>query len=201
MEDVKLALQQVFVFLNTHRYLAVIPILLLILLLRTLSARRKRRRQEEELSRRRRRDEALNEALRNPRFSHQDTGRTGPIEVKWDTEMASSVAEPHAPTLMMELLEHSGYASRKYVFRAGEVVGIGSGPDNRIVLPRNGVENRHCEIFSRAGHPGVRSFVHAKTVLVRGKSTALVAEEGVYLENGDRIRVGTSEIQFRLFRA
>lgn len=168
--------------------------------LRLLLRRRKRRKQFEEIARLKQRDEALNEALRNPRMdAGRPTGIKGPIEVSWDDK---AVRGPGAASggAMVELIELSAYSRRKYIFHTDQPITIGSGKDNQLVLCREGVEVRHCEIRMNGKKPCVRSMAGAKTVLIRKKTSVLVSTEGVYLNNGDHIQLGEAELQFRLFK-
>lgn len=171
----------------------------LLVLLRVFLRRRSRRKQLEEISQLRRRDEALTEALRNPQMDAGPSGAKGPIEISWDDKAVREQAPPAA--LMFELVELSAYSRRKYVFRADQPVTIGSGEGSRLVLCRDGVAASHCEIRMNGSQACVRSLSEAKTVLIRGKTSALVSAGGVYLNNGDRIQVGESEILFKLFKA
>ncbi len=161
--------------------------------------RRARRKRFEEISQLKRRDEALNEALRNPQAGVSPSGPQGPIEVRWDDK---AVREQEASaSWMIELVELSTYSRRKYVFRAGQPLTIGSGADNQLVLRYDGVAETHCEIRMNGKRPCVRSLSEARTVLVRGKTSVIVSAGGIYLNNGDHIRMGTSEIQFKLLKA
>lgn len=179
-------------------FIAVAVITALFLL--TLSRRRnKKRRQEEEITQKQRRDEALTEALRNPRVRERTPVRPGPVEITWEDKTIRSGKTK--PELMVELLELSAFSRRKYIFHAGTPISMGSGADNQIALPREGVAKRHCEIFADGSRLGVRSVNGARTALKRGKNAIPVDEDGVYLKNGDRIQFGSAEVEFRLFRA
>ena len=101
---------------------------------------------------------------------------------------------------MVELTELSAYSRRKYVFRGEQAVTVGSGGDNSLVLARDGVAERHCEVRMIGKDFCVRSLSTARTVLIRGKKSFLVGTEGVYLNDGDHIQLGTAEIQFRKFK-
>ena len=187
-------------FLKSHLW--IIPLVLiplLVLVLHITGKRRRRRKSEEELTRLKRRDEALEEALRNPLIGRKQPVGEEAMEITWDENTVTR--EQTGADLMAELIELSGYSRRKYVLRTDIPIEIGSSPDNRLSLPRDGIEKYHCTIFMKDEQPCVRSFPGAKTILRRGRVNALVGEEGVYLQNGDRLEIGTSEIQFRLFRA
>lgn len=162
------------------------------------SKRRKEHKEFEEMSQNKRRDDALAEALRNPNASRKASGAKGPMEITWDDKAVNQRGMSSA-SLMIELTEFSAYSRRKYVFRAEQRVTIGSGKDCQLVLPREGVEERHCEILLNGKRFCVRSLSNAKTVLVRKKKSVLVGTEGIYLNNGDRIQLGVSEISFRSF--
>lgn len=170
-----------------------------VVVLRLMLRRRKRRKQFEEIAQIKRRDEALNEALRNPQMDLGTARTKGPIEVSWDDKAVRGPASA-ASGMMVELIELSAYSRRKYIFRADEPITIGSGKDNQLVLCREGVEARHCEIRMNGKKPCVRSLSRAKTVLIRKKTSVLISVEGVYLNNGDHIQLGESELQFRLFK-
>lgn len=176
-----------------------VTVVVVFVVLRVLLRRRSRRKRYEEMSQLKRRDEALNEALRNPQMDAAPVGSKGPIEISWDDKAVREQAP--SVSLMMELVELSTYSRRKYVFRADQPVTVGSGADNLLVLCREGIAETHCEIRMNGERPCVRSLSDAKTVLRRGKTSVLVSADGVYLNNGDRIQLGTSEIQFKLFKA
>ena len=131
-------------FLKSHPYILVISVLL-IFILSALYQRRKKRRKEEELTQIKRRDEALTEALRNPRAREQTSQRSGPVEIRWDDKAVND--RKGKPELMVELVELSAYSRRKYVFHAEMDISIGSGRDNQLSLPREGVAKQHCQIF------------------------------------------------------
>lgn len=179
--------------------LAAAAVVILLVVLRIVLKRRSRRKQMEEISQLKRRDEALNEALRNPQSAGTAPSVKGPIEISWDDKAVKP--QGASASWMVELLELSAYSRRKYVFRADQPITIGSGEDNQLVLHRGGVDQLHCEIRMQGKHPCVRSLSGGKTVLVRGKKAVVVSGEGIYLNNGDRIQLGESEIQFKLFRA
>lgn len=186
-------------FLRARPILAATPVCLALILWILHARRRKRRKQQEDMRQLQRRDEALNEALRNPRGGHGG-GHTGPLEIAWD-EQAADRGHGRGAALMMELVERSAYARRTYVFRAEDSVTVGSGGDNQLLLAREGVAERHCVFFMRGKRPCVRTVAGARTTLKRGKETAIVSEGGVYLNNGDHIQAGSADIQFRLFKA
>lgn len=190
----------VLAYLKTHLYLLAIPVALLFLLWTVHSKRKKRRKQQEEMRQLQRRNEALNEALRNPRLEKKAAGHSGPMKIAWDEQAADS-GEKHRVALMMELVERSAYARRTYVFPAGEPVSVGSGGDNVLLLSRDGVAENHCIFFLRGKKPCVRTVSGAKATLTRGRETAIVSEGGIYLNNEDIIHFGSTEIQFRLFKA
>lgn len=173
----------------------------LIAALRAWSKWRKGRRKSAEMSHITRRNEALNEALRDPSAKEPiRSGPEGPLEVSWDDKAVHQSAAT-ASVLMIELIELSTYSRRKYVFRADRPISIGSGPDNQMVLPRDGVAEKHCEIRMAGKRACVRSLSQAQTSLKRKKTVVLVGTEGIYLNNGDHIQLGVSEVQFRLFKA
>lgn len=187
-------------FLRAHiRLILAVAVPLFLLILWAVLRRRKRRRTEEELSQLKRRDEALAEALRNPQVVGKRGGGEDAMEIIWD-EKAVTKAKG-AAALMAELVEVSGYSRRKYVFRVDEPITIGSGPENRLSLPREGVAKAHCVIFLNGQKPCVRSESGVKTILRRGRAPALVGVEGLYLRNGDHIQAGSVDIVFRLFKA
>lgn len=67
-------------------------------------------------------------------------------------------------------------------------------------LLREGVEECHCEIFLNGDKVCVRSLPKAKTILKRGKTSALISQAGAYVRSGDFIQLGTAEIQIRIFK-
>lgn len=173
----------------------------LIAALRAWSRWRKERKKSAEISHITRRNEALNEALRDPYAKGPvQRGPEGPLEISWDDKAVHQSAAAGS-SLLIELIELSAYSRRKYVFRADRPISIGSGPDNQMVLPREGVAEKHCEIRMTGKRACVRSMSRAQTSLKRKKMVVLVGTEGIYLNNGDHIQLGTSEIQFRLFKA
>lgn len=160
---------------------------------------RKNRRKLAEMSQAKRRDEALNEALRNPRAAQSGVGPEGPVEISWDDKTVNKRGTEGA-SLMVELTELSTYSRRKYVFHAGPAITIGSSGENQMALPRDGVAEKHCEIGLKDKRFYVRSLSGERTVLVRNKNSVLVGTEGVYLNDGDHIQLGTAEVQFRKFK-
>lgn len=177
-----------------------LPVLLLAFLLSAFYRRHKKHRTEEDAAQIKRRDEALTEALKNPRVREQTGGQGVPVEIKWDDKAVSNKSKTK-PTTMVELVELSAYSRRKYIFHADSPISVGSAAENQLALPREGVLKRHCEFFMDGSRPGVRSVHGAKTLLRRGKNTASVSDDGVYLKNGDCIQIGSAEVEFRLFKA
>lgn len=181
--------------------IAAVAAIVLIAALRTWSKWRKSRKQSAEISHITRRNEALNEALRDPHAKEPvQSGPEGPLEISWDDKAVHQNAAANS-SLMIELIEFSTYSRRKYVFRANRPISIGSGPSNQLVLPREGVAEKHCEIHMAGKKACVRSLPQVQTFLLRKKNVVRVGTEGIYLNNGDRIQLGTSEVQFRLFKA
>ena len=187
-------------FLQTHWYILAILALLLpaLAVLRFFSKLRKSRREFDEMSQYKRRDEALVEALRNPQVENESRSE-GPMEISWDDKAVSERRGKRASP-MVELVELAAYSRKKYVFRLGQPIRIGSGKDNQMELLNEGVEDMHCEIFLNGDKACVRSLGGAKTILKRGKTTAIISSFGVYLNSGDHIQLGNAEIQVRLFR-
>lgn len=161
--------------------------------------RRRLRKQFREISQLKQRDEALNEALHNPQMDVPPADTKGPFEITWDDKAVRNRGTGAA--LMIELVELYTYSRRKYVFRADQHITIGSAKGNQLELCRGGVAQQHCEIRMNGKQPCIRSLAGAKTVLIRGKTSVLVSEDGVYLNSGDRIQLGETEIQFRLLKA
>lgn len=186
-------------FLQTHLYIVIVPVLLLLIALRLLTKRRKTRREFEEMSQFKRRDEALAAALRNPQVKEERGGPERPMEISWD-DKAVNEKEKKDASIMVELVELSAYSRRKYVYRLNRPVQIGSGKGNHMELLREGVAEKHCEIFLNGNKVCARSCPGAKTLLKRGKTSALISSDSVYLNNGDHIQLGTAEIQFRFFK-
>lgn len=173
----------------------------LIVVLRTWTKWRKDRKKSAEMSHITRRNEALNEALRDPSAKEPvQSGPEGPLEISWDDKAVRQSAAADS-SQMVELIELSTYSRRRYVFRAECPISIGSGPNNQMVLPREGVAEKHCEIRMAGKRAYVRSTSRAQTSLKRKKTVVLVGSEGIYLNNGDHLQLGTSEVQFRLFKA
>ena len=171
-----------------------------LILLKRMMARRKEEKRQREMFLLQRRNEVLNETLRNPKAKDLPKPVAAPVEIKWD-EKAGDLKQTNGSTLVIELVEMSAYSRRKHLFQAGQPIDIGSGKNNQMVLIREGVAEKHCRIFLKNGAIAVKNLCGAKTLLVRGKVTALINEEGVYLNNGDHIRLGTIDIQFRYFKA
>ncbi len=173
---------------------------ILLLVLRPVLKRKKLREQEKEMSLLQKRNEALNETLRNPKMKAAENTSVGPMEIQWD-EKALDLQRTGRTSVMVELVEFSTYSRRKYLFSAEQPIHIGSGTENQLVLPREGVAARHCEIFAINGAMAVKAVAGAKAVLARGKTSAVISSEGILLNNGDHIRMGTADVQFRCFKA
>jgi len=185
-------------FIQTHWYILVIPVLLLFIALHFFLKRRRVDREYEAMSQYKRRDDALIEALRNPRMK-QRNGPEGPMEISWGDEAVRKKGKKSVSP-MVELVELSAHSRKKFVFRLGQPIRIGSGKDDQMEILREGVAESHCEIFLNGDKACVRGLSEAKTILKRGKTSALVSHSGVYLKNGDFIQLGTAVIQVRLFK-
>lgn len=155
---------------------------------------------QKELSLLQKRNEALNETLRNPRVKTAERTAVNPMEVQWD-EKTINDSRIDRTSAMIELVEFSDYSRRKYIFPANQVIRIGSGLENQLVLPRKGVAPMHCEIFATDEGPAIRTVSPSKALLLRGKTSATIDRRGTLLNNGDHIRLGTADIQFRRFKA
>jgi len=187
-------------FFQAHIW--ILPLALILALIPPIHSALRRRRQrqaEEEILQIKRRNEALSEAIRNPLAEEKRNGGEEAVEIVWDEKAVND--GPKKAELMAELVELSGYSRRKYVFQVNQPIRIGSAPDNRMVLQRDGVQPVHCEIFMNNGAPCVRGASGAKTVLRRGGKLVRVGKDGIYLKNGDHIQLGAVDIQFRLFKA
>ena len=185
-------------FLQTNWYFWVIP-LLLIVGIPIIARRRRTRREWEEMSQRKRRDEALNEALRNPHLERDNSGPERPMAISWE-DRAVNEKKKRDNSPLVELVLLSEYSHRKYVYRLDQPIRIGSGVDNQMELHWEGVAPRHCEIFLNQEKPCVRSLMGAETCVIRGKAAAPVGSGGVYLNNGDHIRLGAGEVSFPLLK-
>lgn len=186
---------------NIFIYISIgIAAALLILLISKLLKQRKDKKHQKEMSMLQQRNEALNEALSNPKVKKSDATMTAPMEVHWDSQ-ALNKPKTRKSSLMIELVEFSTYSRRKYLFSADQIIRIGSGADNQLVLPREGVCPKHCEIFLVDHAVAVRNVSGTNALLLRGKSSAFINEEGVFLNNGDHIKMGSADIQFRCFNA
>ena len=181
--------------------LAALTVIFLFVCLRIYMKRRKRRKAEEEMSMLQRRNDALAEALRNPLAKEQNTDNAnGPVEISWD-DKAVNDSYINSGVQMMELVELSSYSRKKYVFRADRPITIGRGEDNQLVLHHDDVAEHHCVVSLRDQKPYVYSRPGARSVLRRGKKTALVSGGGVFLNNGDQLELGSTLIQFRMYNA
>ncbi len=189
-----------FILSHIGYFIVGLAVVLLLFVLRPVLKRKKLREQEEEMSLLQKRNEALNETLRNPKVKAAKNAAVGPMEVQWD-EKAMDLQRTGRTSVMVELVEFSTYSRRKYLFSAEQPIHIGSGTENQLVLPREGVAAKHCEIFAIDGAMAVKTAAEAKAVLVRGKTSAVINREGVLLNNGDHIRMGTADVQFRCFKA
>lgn len=168
--------------------------------LRIFLKRRKERAVQKEMTLLQRRNDALNQTLSNPKVKQAGAAMAGPMEVQWD-ERALDSRRSGGSSVMVELVEFSTYSRRKYLFPLGDTISIGSGVDNHLVLQRERVQPKHCEIFLSGNAVAVRSVAESEVLLIRGKKSALISGEGVFLNNGDRIRIGTANIQYRCFEA
>lgn len=190
-------------FLQSHTYIvisaAIFLVLLCVIALCVFMKRRKSRKEFEAMSQYKRRDDALAEALRNPQARDRGIGPKGPMEITWDDKAVSEKGRK-GRSLMAEIVELSEYSRRRYVYRLDQPVRIGSGKGNQLELLRDGVAESHCEIFLNGDKPCARSLSSTKTLLKRGTASAIISPEGVYLNSGDRIQMGSAEIQFRMFR-
>lgn len=177
-----------------------IAVIALLFLVKAWLHRRTWQKKRKEMSMLRKRNEALNETLRNPQISLEEGTASGPMEVQWDAKAIDDRYADQA-TMMIELVEFSAYSRRKYIFPAGQIIRIGAGAENHLILPREGVSEKHCEIFLLNKTVAIRNISSEKVVLIRGKTSAFVNCDGVFLNNGDHIQLGTADIQFRCFKA
>lgn len=189
-----------FILSHIGYFIAGLVVILLVFVLRPVLKRKKLRGQEKEMSLLQKRNEALNETLRNPKVKDKDSKAVGPMEVQWD-EKAMDNQRTGRVSMMVELVEFSTYSRRKYLFSAEQPIYIGSGTENQLVLLREGVAARHCEIFAVKEKMAVRTMTGEKAVLVRGKTKAIINSEGLLLNNGDHICMGAADVQFRCFKA
>lgn len=161
--------------------------------------RRSRRKTERELAHLQRRDEALNDALRNDLLGGQGSHGIKPVDIQWDENAVNEGWEKRSRN-MAELVEYSAYSRKKYTIPGDHTIHIGSSRDNQIILQRNGVEKRHCEIFITNGRFAVRNVSGAITTLERGRNVINVDTNGVFLQNEDFLLLGEAKILFRAFR-
>lgn len=187
-------------FILSHWYVfAGAALVGLISVLSRFMKQNKQKQKQKEMTDLQKRNEALNETLRNPKVKKKSTVSAGPMEVQWDDKALNNSASGRK-SMMIELVEFSTYSRRKYMFPADQAITIGSSADNQLVLPRDGVAPKHCEIYLTNKVFAVRSLSDSQATLVRGKASAYITREGVFLNNGDHIKMGAADIQFNCFK-
>lgn len=183
-----------------RRIIVSVAVAAVFVLVRNFLKKQKDRRKQKEMTLLQRRNEALNETLRNPKMQKTDGVVAGPMEIQWDERAINQKKTKHS-AMMIELVEFAAYSRRKYLFPVGQMICIGSGENNQVVLARDGVAAKHCEIFQADHAIAIRNVSETTALLIRGKTSVLISTEGVFLNDGDRIKMGAAEIQFRCFKA
>ncbi len=180
--------------------LAAISVVAIIVLLRVVARKWKRHKKELAMSKLHRQNEALAEALGNPMSKGKSLERAGgPLEISWDAKAVNENIQTYSG-LMFEITELAAYSRKKYIFRADKPVTIGSNENNQLAIFKDGVAGRHCVIELSKGKPCVRAIQGERVTLCRGKKTATINEYGSFLNNGDKIELGSAVIQFRAFK-
>lgn len=96
--------------------------------------------------------------------------------------------EPQAATLTIIMGEHNGH---RYTLPPGDVITLGRGLDNQIVLDDSRVSRTHAELHTRGGEWHLRDLGSTNGTYVNGYG---IRERA--LESGDRISLGGVEMVF-----
>ncbi len=145
-------------------------------------------------------DQVLNEALKNSLgkrspFQKQDSAR--PLEAAAGPAQKQAVAEEGKIVVKLTV---TGRRSANYVVNPEKDVLVGSregGCD--VVLSEQGVEARHCSIFSYKGGVYIRNLSSSgETILKRKSQSTRVSDKGIRVFTGDMVQIGVCRIQITL---
>ena len=167
----------------------------IILILRIVIRRSRRNRELAIAAEDKRRDENLNNVILNSYAG--DAGRKE-VYVPYDVDYSNSEADGRknkkrddAP--MLQLIEKTELSTRKFMLNPVKGIHIGSDSQiNDIAVLAAGIAPQQCEIFVAGGKVYIRDLGGGnRTILRRKKEQAIVDHNGVRLQSGDVIVLGS----------
>lgn len=181
---------------------AVLALFLLLFFLKKFMKFREKKKEITQAAADRIRDENLNSIILN---SHTATDGNKEIYKPYDVDYSSKDKGGHhkgcsqdalarkngAP--MLQLVEKTELSTRKFILNPAKRIRIGSDlQDNEISVLAQGVVPHHCEIFAAGGGVYIKNTGEGtRTIIRRRKEQAIVDNNGIRLQTGDCILLGT----------
>jgi pSer/pThr/pTyr-binding forkhead associated (FHA) protein len=110
-----------------------------------------------------------------------------------DEEAARRAAQANEGPSRGHLLVREGPCAGQTFHLVGEVTYMGRSPDNHVSLSDGSVGKRHCSITIKDRSFQVEDLQSVNGVFLNGQRVLKA-----FLKDGDSIRLGSSEMQFRL---
>lgn len=172
-----------------------ILIVVIIIVMIGIQSNRKRKKEEKFQAIRKMREDNLKEALSNT--MEQKTQMSvphRPYEMEYSTGENQKAKEKQP---LLQIIEKNKMVEKKYIFRANEIVSLGTQFGTIGVL--NTLEDGEvwCEIFFKKGAYCIRALEKSNIYLQRNKKTAIIDKVGIKLKSGDIIVL--QEIRLQIF--
>jgi pSer/pThr/pTyr-binding forkhead associated (FHA) protein len=110
-----------------------------------------------------------------------------------EEEEARNASQSYSGPSRGRLIVREGPAANLTFHLVEDVTYVGRSPDNHVSLPDSSVGKRHCSISIRDRSFQVEDLQSVNGVFVNGQKVLKA-----FLKDGDSIRLGSSEMQFRL---
>lgn len=181
--------------------IAILLLIAIIKVIKKISAFRARKKELRQAAEDRARDENLNSYILNSHSTVDNREAFVPYEVDYSRAAQEASASNMGTRIsgkldgnavMVQLIEHTGLSTRKFVLNASRGISIGTEEGNDITFISDDRQSYKCSIFCVQKKVFVRNeMLGTRILLRRKKQQAIVDEKGIGLKNGDCIVAGT----------
>ena len=181
--------------------IAILLLIAIIKVIKKISAFRARKKELRQAAEDRVRDENLNSYILNSHSTVDNREAFVPYEVDYSraaqeasaSNMGTKISgKLDGNAVMVQLIEHTGLSTRKFVLNASRGISIGTEEGNDITFISDDRQSYKCSVFCVQKKVFVRNeMLGTRILLRRKKQQAIVDEKGIGLKNGDCIVAGT----------
>lgn len=146
------------------------------------------------------RDQALNRALANDLYGNEKAEEhieSLPYEVDYNQSQLNN-RQAKQEKMMVQITACSELSKRKFMIELKDVIKIGRGKENTIIVKDSKTLPVHCEIFRYVNDIYVRSYSGNKTLLSRKKQQVYVDDKGIKVRTGDKIVIGNTILEITI---